>query len=147
METVVKQFNELTLSELYEIMKLRVDVFVVEQKCPYHELDNLDQNAIHVFLKDDEGIEAYLRVMDKGVVFEDAAAIGRVIARKRRCHLGSELLQAGINTAEQYYHTDLIRLEAQVYARSFYEKAGFVQCSEPFLEDGIPHVQMVRKKQ
>ena len=83
MKLVVKRFSELTAEELYRILQLRVDVFVVEQQCPYREIDGLDRGAIHVWLEDGEGIEAYLRVLDKGA--ESAyCAIGRVITVKRR---------------------------------------------------------------
>ena len=88
MNTVIKRFEDLTTEELYAILRLRVSVFVVEQNCVYPELDNRDQNAIHVWLEDEEGIEAYLRILDRGVESEHVA-IGRVIAVKRRCGLGS----------------------------------------------------------
>lgn len=142
MELVIKKFHELTPDELYAILKLRTDVFVVEQNCPYPELDDRDQAAIHVWLQDEEGIEAYLRVMDRGVT-QEHAAIGRVIARKRHCGLGSRILRAGIDVARQQFGADKIYLEAQVYAKSLYEKQGFRQVSGEFLEDGIPHVKMV----
>lgn len=71
MELIIKKFDELTVNELYDILKLRVDVFVVEQECPYPEIDNKDQNAYHIWLKDEDGIAAYVRVLDKGVSFED----------------------------------------------------------------------------
>ncbi|MGX8701737.1 GNAT family N-acetyltransferase [Caproiciproducens sp.] len=142
MELVTKKFKELTLDELYDILKLRVDVFVVEQNCPYHEMDDLDQSAYHVYLKDDEGIQAYLRVLDAGAAF-DEVAIGRVVARKRRCGLGTQILSAGIETAKRVMGAKKIKIEAQTYAWSLYEKAGFRQISEEFLEDGIPHILMM----
>lgn len=141
MKLYVKHFDELTVNELYEILKLRSDVFVVEQNCVYPDLDDKDQDAYHVFLKDDSGIQAYLRVLDRGVSFEDVA-IGRVLSIKRRCGLGSRILQAGIEVAREKFGAPRITLEAQVYARSLYEKQGFVQTSGEFLEDGIPHIRM-----
>lgn len=146
METVVKRFDELTVPELYEIMKLRVDVFVVEQNCPYPELDGKDQGAFHVFFRDEEGIQAYLRVLGPGVSFPEAS-LGRVISRKRRCGLGSRLLEEGVRTAGEKFGAKVIRIEAQSYAKTFYEKAGFRQVSEEFLEDGIPHIEMLLKLQ
>lgn len=140
-ELVVKEFAELSLDELYEILRLRVDVFVVEQKCPYREVDGADRTALHVFLRDDSGIQAYLRVMETSSR-PDAAAIGRVIARKRRCGLGRQVLLAGIEAAKTRRNATEIVLEAQVYAREFYEKMGFKQVSKEFLEDGIPHIGM-----
>lgn len=141
MELVIKHFSELSAAELFEIYKLRVSVFVVEQSCPYQEVDNLDKAAYHVWLSDENGIAAYARVLPQGAAFPDAA-IGRVIAVKRRCGLGSRIVSAAIDTARAKLAADRITLEAQVYARSLYEKLGFHQTSEEFLEDGIPHIQM-----
>ena len=138
----VKHFHELTTDELYAILKLRVDVFVVEQSCPYGELDGLDQKALHIWLRDEEGIEAYVRVLDKGVKSEHAA-IGRVIAVKRRMGLGTRIVQAGLNAARAYYGADSVYIEAQTYARGLYEKLGFRQISGEFTEDGIPHIRML----
>lgn len=143
MELFVKHFGELTADELYDILKLRVDVFVVEQKCPYPELDGRDREAYHVYFRDERGIAAYLRVMDRGAVYPDAAAIGRVIARDRRQGLGSLILREGISVARSKFGAESIRLEAQTYARSLYEKAGFVQISGEYLEDGIAHIGML----
>lgn len=141
MELVVKKFDELTAKELYDILKLRVDVFVVEQECAYPEIDGKDLDAYHVWLKDEEGIAAYLRVLDKGVSFEDAA-VGRVISARRRKGYGTIVLKEGIRIAREKFKADKITIEAQVYARKFYENVGFIQVSEEFLEDGIPHILM-----
>ena len=138
----VKHFYELTRDELYAILKLRVSVFVVEQQCPYQEADNLDQDAVHVWFEDEDGIEAYLRILDRGVENENVA-IGRVIAVKRRCGLGSRILEEGIRAAKEMLGADKIYVEAQSYAREFYEKQGFRQISDEFLLDGIPHVRMI----
>ena len=141
MKLVVKHFSELSADELFELYKLRVSVFVVEQKCPYQEVDDADRAAYHVWLKDENGIEAYARVLPQGAVFP-TASIGRVIAVKRRCGLGSKIVEAAVNVARIYLNAGKITIEAQVYARSLYEKHGFRQTSEEFLEDGIPHIQM-----
>ena len=141
MELVIKHFDELSTQELFEIFKLRVSVFVVEQNCPYQEVDDADKNAYHVYLKDDTGIQAYLRVLPKGVTF-DEISIGRVIAVKRRRGLGSLILSEGIKVVKERLGAESIVIEAQVYARELYEKAGFVQSSSEFLEDGIPHIKM-----
>ena len=141
MDIIVKHFDELSARELFEIYKLRVSVFVVEQKCPYQEVDDADKSAYHIMLRDADGIQAYARVLPPGVYFDDAA-IGRVIAVKRRCGLGSRVVAAAIDTAHEKFSARRISLEAQVYAKSLYEKLGFAQTSEPFLEDGIPHVKM-----
>ena len=130
MKLVVKHFSELSAEELFEIYKLRVSVFVVD----------------HIWLKDEDGIEAYARVLPAGVTFS-TASIGRVIAVKRRCGLGSKIVAAAISTAENELKADKITIEAQVYARALYEKFGFRQTSEEFFEDGIPHIQMQRTRQ
>ena len=137
MKLVVKHFSELSADELFELYKLRVSVFVVEQKCPYQEVDDADRAAYHVWLKDENGIEAYARVLPQGAVFPTAS-----IAVRRRCGLGSKIVEAAVNVARIYLNADKITIEAQVYARSLYEKHGFRQTSEEFLEDGIPHIQM-----
>ena len=142
MELAVKRFEELTNNELYDILKLRVNTFVVEQHCPYPELDDKDQDAPHVFLRDEEGIQAYLRVMDKGVSSEQVS-IGRVVAVTRRKGYGSRVLEEGMSVAAEYFQADKIYLEAQTYARGLYEKHGFRQISDVFLEDGIPHIKML----
>lgn len=144
MELTVKRFDELDIYEMYEILKLRVDVFVVEQNCPYPELDEKDKSAWHVYFREDGSITAYLRVLDPGVSF-DTAAIGRVISTRRRCGLGTKLMQEGIRVARERMNTAAVKIEAQTYARSFYEQLGFVQTSEEFLEDGIPHIEMILK--
>ena len=141
MELAVKQFHELTVDELYDILKLRVDTFVVEQNCPYPEIDGSDRAAYHVFLREEGAIKAYLRVLPPHVTFDDCA-LGRVVAAERRRGLASRVLAAGIETARREFGADAIMLEAQTYARSLYEKAGFRQVSEEFLEDGIPHIKM-----
>ena len=144
METFVKTFNELSVDELYEILKLRADVFVIEQQCIYPDIDQKDRNSLHVFVKDRDEIVAYLRVLEKGISF-DEVGIGRVISKYRRKGLGTIVLKTGIQAAKEMYHADKIIIEAQTYAKSFYELQGFAQCSEEFLEDGIPHIKMILK--
>ena len=141
MELFVKHFSELSAQELFEIYKLRVSVFVVEQKCYYQEVDDADKVAYHVWLRDGDGIQAYARVLSCGATFPEVA-IGRVLAVKRRCGLGSRIVAAAIDTAKERLHADTITIEAQTYARKLYENFGFRQTSEEFLEDGIPHIQM-----
>lgn len=138
----MKRFEELSVEELYDILKIRVEVFVVEQQCIYQELDEKDKQSYHVFYKENGKIQAYLRVIDKGVSF-DEVSIGRVISVKRRCGIGSKLLAQGIKVAKERMNATSIRIEAQTYARKLYEKQGFIQVSEEFLEDGIPHIEML----
>ena len=141
MQLIVKHFSELSVDELFAIYKLRVAVFVVEQKCPYQEIDEADRSAYHIWLQDEDGIAAYARALPPGVTFAEAS-IGRVIAVKRRCGMGSRIVAAAVETAREKFSAGKITIEAQVYARSLYEKAGFRQISDEFLEDGIPHIQM-----
>jgi len=137
----MKHFSELTPKELYDIMRLRVDVFVVEQCCPYHELDGLDVGAYHLWLEDEDGIAAYLRILPAGVRFAEPA-IGRIISARRGRGIGSELVRAGISAVRELYGTGKITIEAQLQAKGFYEKNGFHQISDEFDEDGIPHILM-----
>ncbi len=142
MKLQIKRFAELTNEELYHLLRLRVSVFVVEQNCPYQELDGRDLDALHIWLEDEDGICAYLRVMDRDAAHE-AVTIGRVLSVRRRMGLGSRVLAEGIRAAREIFGADRISLEAQVYARALYEKQGFRQISEEFLEDGIPHIRML----
>ena len=141
MQFFAKHFSELTTRELFEIYKLRVAVFVVEQKCAYQEVDDIDSQAYHLWFEDDEGIEAYLRLIPAGVARQEVS-LGRVIAIKRRCGLGTKIVAQGIRIAQEKLHAKEIVIEAQTYVRKMYESLGFVAESEEFLEDGIPHVRM-----
>ena len=142
MELIVKHFSELSAEELFAIYKLRVSVFIVEQACPYQEVDDADKSAYHVWLQDEDGIEAYARVLPAGVAFP-TAAFGRVIAVKRRCGLETKIVAAAIETARDKLGADMITIEAQTYARKLYEDHGFRQDGEEFLEDDIPHIPMI----
>lgn len=142
MTLTVKRFDELTLEELYEILRLRSAVFVVEQDCAYQDIDGKDPAAVHVWLSDEGGIAAYLRVMDRGV-YDEEVAIGRVISLRRRQGLATELMREGVRVARETFGATVISVEAQVYAHGLYEKLGFRQASEEFLEDGIPHIRML----
>lgn len=141
MDLIVKRFEELSLEELYKIMQVRAAVFVVEQNCVYQDMDDKDQHSYHVFLRDKTGIRAYLRVIDKGVSF-DEVSIGRVLTMERGQGLGNKIISEGIRVARERMNADKIIIEAQSYAKEFYEKVGFKQTSEEFSEDGIPHIKM-----
>ncbi len=142
MEKVVKTFEQLNTMELYEIYKLRSEVFVVEQNCIYQDIDETDLASVHLMYYQDQKLIGYLRVIPAGITF-DTVSIGRVISQKRRCGIGTELVADGIQVAKDYFKADTITIEAQVYAKKLYENLGFVQVSEPFLEDGIPHIKMI----
>lgn len=144
MQLFVKQFQELSADELYDILSARAEVFVVEQNCAYQDLDGVDKDAYHVFYKENGKILAYLRVIDKGKRL-DEVSIGRVISLKRRCGLGSALLKEGLRVAKEKFGADKVKIGAQLYAKPFYEGVGFKQVSGEYLEDGIPHIYMLAK--
>ena len=142
MEIVVKHFGELNTTELYEILRTRTEIFVVEQNCAYQDLDGKDQEAVHVFTWNEAGrIEACLRVFwrdkEKGI-----AQIGRVVTLNHGNGLGGLILHRGVEIAANDFKAKKIYLEAQEYVIGYYAKEGFEVTSEPFLEDGIPHVTM-----
>lgn len=141
MDIIVKPFCGLTSDELYEILRLRVDVFVVEQNCPYKEIDGLDRQATHVYFAENGEILAYLRILPPGTTF-DAPALGRIVTAKRGLGLGAKIVREGIRLSREMFGDTKIKIEAQTQARGFYEKLGFVQSSEEFLDAGIPHIEM-----
>lgn len=136
-----KWFPELTTQELYELLRIRSDVFVVEQNCVYQDLDYDDQPAIHLWLTEDDKIVALCRVCPAGTHMEEVS-IGRVITTVRGKGYGKQIMLAGIDTAKEHFGAKRIDLEAQEYAKGFYEQVGFRQSSEPFMLDGIPHIKM-----
>ncbi|MBQ4313041.1 MAG: GNAT family N-acetyltransferase [Clostridia bacterium] len=140
METVAKRFYELTLDELYEILALRASVFVVEQQWTCLDVDGRDKEAYHVFLRDEEGIAAYLRVLGDNEYGD--ALIGRVIAKRRGIGLGAAVVAEGIKTARERMGASSVIVESQSYAVGFYEKQGFSVISDEFLEEGTPHIRM-----
>ena len=142
METVIKRFDELTLDELYEILRARAEVFIVEQDCVYQDLDDVDKEAYHVYLREEGKIVAYLRVIDKGKRL-DEVSLGRVITLKRRCGLGTKLMKIGIEIAKEKFGAKKIKIGAQAWANPFYEQVGFRQISGEYMEDGIPHIYMI----
>lgn len=141
MELKSKHYKELTLDELHDIYRYRVSVFVVEQECPYQEVDGNDKVSWHMWLEDKGEMISYLRVLPAGTTFEDVS-IGRMICTRRRQGWATLLLRNGIELAKEKFQAQKITIEAQVYARGLYEKVGFVQTSDEFLEDGIPHIKM-----
>ena len=142
MQTYIKTFDELSKSELYEILKLRSAVFVLEQECAYQDIDGLDIDAVHLFMKENDTLTAYLRIVKKS---GDCVQIGRVIAVERRKGYATKLLKEAIEYIKSIDEISAIYLEAQVYAVSLYEKLGFTAVSDEFLEDGIPHIKMLLK--
>lgn len=142
-----KPFHELTAHQLYAIMALRQEVFIVEQNCPYLDADGKDFKSWHLMGYDDDGkLVAYARLLPKGVAYENHASIGRVITSEsvRRTGAGKALMKAALNEIEQLFPGENLKIGAQTYLRSFYENFGFVVSGEEYLEDGIPHFPMVR---
>ena len=143
MNVEVKQFKELSTLELYEILRARAEVFIVEQDCVYQDLDNKDLGAYHVIIREDGDIVAYLRVLDKGVSY-DTASVGRVITTEkgRGRGIGLVLLKEGLKVAKEAFGAERVTISAQCQARGFYEKVGFSAVSDTYLEDNIPHIRM-----
>ena len=140
MRTVSKYFDELTAHELYEILKVRAEIFVVEQNCAYLDPDGRDYDSLHVFCEDNGEVTAYLRAF---CLDAKTVQMGRVLTRTHGMGLGGRLLKDGIREICKKMNPEQIYIEAQCYATGFYEREGFRICSEEFLEDGIPHVQMM----
>lgn len=138
MQTLIKTFEQLTTKELFHIYKLRVDTFVVEQQCPYHEIDDIDLIAHHIYLQQNTEMLAYCRLYKQN----DTCHIGRVIAATKRKEYGTQIMKTAIKFASDILHAQSINIEAQTYAKKFYEKLGFITTSEPFDEDGIQHIKM-----
>ena len=139
----IKRFNELSTVELYSLLQLRSEVFVVEQNCVYQDVDGKDDNAIHVLGFLDNELASYSRIFDKGIYFEEAS-IGRVVVspKLRDKKLGHDLMQVSIAAVKEHFKEHNITISAQEYLKKFYESHGFVQTSEMYLEDDIPHIQM-----
>ncbi|UAB85262.1 GNAT family N-acetyltransferase [Zunongwangia sp. SCSIO 43204] len=145
MNISIKKFNELSLNELYQILQLRSEVFVVEQDCVYQDIDEKDDKALHVIGEVNGKIVAYTRCFDKGFYFEEAA-IGRVVVKdnQRKYGYGHQIMKASIKAIKDHFGTENIKLSAQQYLIKFYESHGFTSIGEGYLEDGIPHIAMVK---
>ncbi|MDT0690452.1 GNAT family N-acetyltransferase [Salegentibacter sp. F188] len=144
MKIEVKRFQQLTTEELYQILQLRSEIFVVEQDCVYQDIDGKDQKALHVLGYKDNHLAAYTRCFDKGFYFEEAS-IGRVLVKEnqRRHNYGHKIMEASIEAVREHFKTANIRLSAQQYLIKFYNSHGFSTTGEGYLEDGIPHIAMV----
>lgn len=147
-----KKFQELTTDELYELLKVRSEVFVVEQNCVYQDLDYDDQKSIHLWLTEDsassqtnEKVVALARVCPAGTHMKEIS-IGRVITTERGKGYGKQIMLHAIDAAIKHFGATLIDIEAQEYAKGFYEGVGFKQSSDTFMLDGIPHIKMTWRK-
>lgn len=142
----IKSFESLSVSELYDILRLRSAIFVVEQNCVYLDLDGKDKLALHLFGEFDGKIVGYSRLFKPGITFENAS-IGRVIvdANYRDRKWGHDLMWEAIMGIKNHFGESKITIGAQLYLKKFYESHGFIQTSEMYLEDDIPHIEMKRE--
>jgi ElaA protein len=141
-----KKFDILTSSELYSALQLRNEVFVVEQNCVFQDADNKDQDSHHLMGWDNEMLVAYSRIVPPGIAYDSFPSIGRVVTspKMRRTGVGKILMHQSIEELQILFGKSSIKLGAQLYLKKFYESFGFVQSSEVYMEDGIPHVEMIR---
>ncbi len=144
MNVTKSNFNELSKEDLYQILRLRTEVFVVEQNCPYQECDNLDHQSLHYFFKEKGTVIAYLRIIPPTQGF---VKIGRVVVAKnqRQNGYGILIMKAAIKDCFQQYSDATIKISAQQYLHRFYTDLGFQSTGKEYLEDGIPHQEMIYK--
>ena len=142
----IKWFNELTTDELYELLRIRSEVFVVEQNCVYQDMDGDDQKSVHLWLTVAEKVVALARVCPAGTHM-DEISIGRVITTERGKGYGKQVMIHAIDAAIEYFGATRIDIEAQEYAKGFYEGVGFKQSSNTFMLDGIPQIKMTWEKE
>ena len=142
--TITKTFYELDTEDIYQILRLRSEVFVVEQDCVYQDIDNKDQNAIHLYCKENDKIVAYTRIFKAGYYYENPS-IGRVVVSKknRGKDIGKKIMIDSIEYIKQNIKGEKIELSAQKYLDKFYTDLGFYKIGEDYLEDGIPHQRML----
>lgn len=146
MDISTKHYSELTLDEFHDIIALRISVFVVEQDCPYQELDGLDKDAYHLCITNKNKIMATCRILKAGIAYPEVA-IGRVVSDPQHRHLklGHELMKAAKNFVFEKFGNVNIKLGAQTHLTKFYNSHGFVSTGKEYLEDGIPHTEMILK--
>jgi ElaA protein len=141
-----KYFNELTITELYNLLQLRSEVFVVEQNCVYQDIDGKDKQALHVIGVKNNAVVAYTRIFKPGDYFNETS-IGRVVValNERQYKYGYEIMNASIEAVKYLFNETTIKLSAQTYLKQFYNNLGFTEEGEEYLEDGIPHIVMIKK--
>ena len=144
LQSVIKTFNELSSQDIYSILQLRSEVFVVEQNCVYQDIDDKDQYALHLLLKKDDYLIGYSRIFKAGDYFKEAS-IGRVLVKKqdRNNRHGSLLMELSIKAIKDHFKENTIKISAQTYLKKFYNELGFDPIGEEYLEDGIPHIAML----
>ncbi len=144
MTTEIKHYTELSKDEFHDIIALRIAVFVVEQDCPYQELDGLDKDAFHVLIKDQNEIIGTARILKAGVAYTEVA-IGRVVSSSSHRHLklGHALMSSSMEFIDSNLNHSPVRLSAQSHLKGYYAKYGFIPTGKDYLEDGIPHSEML----
>ena len=145
---ICKPFHELTPNELYDMLRLRSEVFVVEQNCVFPDMDDKDQFCHHIlFYNHDQVLVATSRLVPVGVAYPDMMSIGRIVTSRlvRGAGVGKELVELSIEECFRLFGKEPIRIGAQLYAKKFYERFGFEQSSEVYDEDGIDHIKMVKQ--
>lgn len=142
----VKRFDELSVTELYKILRLRAEIFIVEQDCVYQDIDNKDQKAIHVIGYKNEEIVAYTRLFKAGDYYDENASFGRVVVseKERKYGYGHNLIKVSIQAIEANFKTKRVKISAQKYLKKFYESHGFICSGKEYMEDGIPHIAMIK---
>tara|TARA_R110002012_G_scaffold283090_2_gene473208 strand:+ start:160036 stop:160479 length:444 start_codon:yes stop_codon:yes gene_type:complete len=145
LEIYTKTFQELTTKELYQLLQLRSEVFVVEQDCVYQDIDGKDEKALHILGFKNDTVVAYTRIFKPGFYFKEAS-IGRVVVAKnqRQFKYGYAIMEASIEAIKHTYNETTIKISAQTYLKRFYNNLGFQEVGEGYLEDGIPHIGMVK---
>lgn len=146
LEIQIKTFDELQTKELYDLLQLRSEVFVVEQDCVYQDIDGKDQKALHVLGYYQDQLVAYTRLFKPGDYFE-YSSIGRVVVKEsfRQFGFGKDIMKASIKVIEEGSNGKMIKISAQCYLKKFYNDLGFIEEGDTYLEDGIPHMAMYRK--
>lgn len=146
MRFIFKYFDDLTPSELYDLLQLREEVFQIEQNCIYKDIDDKDRKCWHLLLYKETGLAAYARLVPEGVSYSGYTSIGRVVSKTewRKEGFGKQLMKEAIVRLLQLFPDKDIKISAQAYLQKFYEDFGFVRVSEPYLEDDILHIAMVR---
>lgn len=140
-----KSFTELTTQELYELLQLRSEVFVVEQDCVYQDIDGKDQRALHVLGYSNNILVAYTRLFKPGDYFNEAS-IGRVVVKESERHhqYGYAIMEASNQAIKEIFNETVIKISAQTYLNKFYTNLGYKAIGEEYQEDGIPHVAMIK---
>ena len=141
---MIKSFQELDNTQLYKILQLRIEVFVVEQDCPYEDLDGMDDQGLHYWIENKGVILSYLRLNPPGTRFKEPS-LGRIVTKKsyRKQGLGELIIKKALEDIAGEFNMP-VKMSAQCYLEQYYAKFGFVKCSDEYLEDDIPHIEMVR---